>query len=311
MGLVDASSPAKKAGLTAFTEEDKASWAQKYTPEQLRVIEAGEEAINPDDLAVQGRMRTDHWRLPYLDDMSVIKPVLDKKPRAPKDGYTPEWRWMDEQERTQAMASWLQSFKPTGNAGSSGESGSAGPNGGVAANGEDAGAGPTRLDFWKWMDSTRLTVGYDAEPVSSEAAPIPKLTDPRIRYKKDVEGNDEDGSAERLRKQTGMTQQEIRALKVKVLVDHRVVNQTRLGKIQSMYCLAVAGNGAGRLGIGEGKASEPDEAQKLARLAAIRNMQPIPRYENRTIYGEVEGKVSAVEVKLSARPPGKQFSASR
>ena len=34
-------------------------------------------------------------------------------------------------------------------------------------------------------------------------------------------------------------------------------------------------------------------------------MQPIPRYEERTIFGEVDGKVSAVEVKLMARPPGK------
>jgi len=42
----------------------------------------------------------------------------------------------------------------------------------------------------------------------------------------------------------------------------------------------------------------------LARLAAIRNLQPIPRYEERTIFGDVKGKVSAVEVKLFARPPG-------
>jgi len=97
---------------------------------------------------------------------------------------------------------------------------------------------------------------------------------------------------------------EIFAAQVKVLVRHRVVNQTRLGKIQSMYVLAVAGNGNGRLGIGEGKATEPDEAMDKARQAAIRNMQPIPRYEQRTIFGEVEGKVAASEVKLMARPPG-------
>ena len=33
-------------------------------------------------------------------------------------------------------------------------------------------------------------------------------------------------------------------------------------------------------------------------------MRPIRRYENRTIYGEVQGKVGAVAVTLSARPPG-------
>jgi small subunit ribosomal protein S5 len=92
--------------------------------------------------------------------------------------------------------------------------------------------------------------------------------------------------------------------KIKVLVMHRVVNQTRLGKIQSMYVLAVAGDGHGRLGIGEGKATEADEATDKARQAAVRNMRPIPRYEERTIFGEVKGKVAACEVQLMSRPPG-------
>jgi small subunit ribosomal protein S5 len=93
--------------------------------------------------------------------------------------------------------------------------------------------------------------------------------------------------------------------KAKILVRHRVVNQTRLGKIASIYCLAVAGNENGRLGIGEAKGQEIEETSSNARIAAIRNMQPIPRYEERTIFGEVEGKVSAAEVKLMSRPPGK------
>lgn len=33
-------------------------------------------------------------------------------------------------------------------------------------------------------------------------------------------------------------------------------------------------------------------------------MQPILRYEDRTIFGDVEGKVGAVELKLMTRPPG-------
>jgi small subunit ribosomal protein S5 len=77
-----------------------------------------------------------------------------------------------------------------------------------------------------------------------------------------------------------------------------------LGKIASVYCLAVAGNGNGRLGIGEAKGQETGETSSNARIAAIRSMQPIPRYEERTIFGEVEGKVSAAEVKLMCRPPG-------
>jgi small subunit ribosomal protein S5 len=33
-------------------------------------------------------------------------------------------------------------------------------------------------------------------------------------------------------------------------------------------------------------------------------MRPIPRYEERTIYGEVEGKVAASVVQLKGKPPG-------
>ena len=119
---------------------------------------------------------------------------------------------------------------------------------------------------------------------------------------------DPEGVYNRLRKKTGLTLDEILDLRLKILVKHRVVNQTRLGKIQSMYYLAIAGNGDGRLGIGEAKGIEDEEVMNNARIAAILSMQPIPRYEKRTIYGEVEGKVSAVQVKLMARPPGESLS---
>ncbi|KAF7186180.1 putative 37S ribosomal protein S5, mitochondrial [Pseudocercospora fuligena] len=108
----------------------------------------------------------------------------------------------------------------------------------------------------------------------------------------------------RLMQQTGMTKEEIRRIRVKNLVTHRVVNQTRMGKIQSLYFLTIAGNMEGMLGIGEGKAAEDEDGRRQAMYSAIRNMKPIPRYEERTIYGEVEGKVGASVVKLSARPPG-------
>jgi Ribosomal protein S5, N-terminal domain len=75
--------------------------------------------------------------------------------------------------------------------------------------------------------------------------------------------------------------------------------------------LAVAGDGRGRLGIGEGKALEHDDATMKAYQAAIRNMRPIPRYEERTIYGEVEGKVGACEVQLKSKPPGTSISLLR
>jgi small subunit ribosomal protein S5 len=108
----------------------------------------------------------------------------------------------------------------------------------------------------------------------------------------------------RLRQQTGLTEQEISRIRIKNLVSHRVVNQTRMGKIQSLYFLTIAGNQDGMLGIGEGKAAEDEDGKRQAMMNAIRNMRPIPRYEERTIYGEVEGKVGGSIVQLSARSPG-------
>jgi small subunit ribosomal protein S5 len=108
----------------------------------------------------------------------------------------------------------------------------------------------------------------------------------------------------RLCQQTGLTTQDIRTIRVKNLVTHRVVNQTRMGKIDSLYFLTIAGNQNGMLGIGEGKAAEDEDGRRQAMMNAIRNMKPIPRYEERTIFGEVEAKVGASIVKLSARPPG-------
>lgn len=112
---------------------------------------------------------------------------------------------------------------------------------------------------------------------------------------------------ERLMKQTGLDKLGIRRIRIKNLVCHRVVNQTRMGKIQSQYFLTIAGNQAGMLGIGEGKAAEPEDGRRQAMMAAIRNMKPVPRYEDRTIFGEVQGKVGASVVKLFARGPGKSM----
>ena len=133
----------------------------------------------------------------------------------------------------------------------------------------------------------------------------PKVPVKKAVHEEEADPRDPEGVYDRLIKQTGLTLDQIMDYKVKILVQHRVVNQTRLGKIASIYMLAVAGNGNGRLGIGEAKGQETEETSNNAKIAAIRAMQPIPRYEERTIFGEVEGKVSAAEVKLMCRPPGK------
>lgn len=127
---------------------------------------------------------------------------------------------------------------------------------------------------------------------------------PLTAAQKRIKDADEDPHMLRLCQQTGFTKEQIAKFKVKTLVHRRVTNQTRMGKISSMYQLTIAGNGNGLLGVGEGKAAEGEDATRQAIMSAIRNMKPVHRYEDRTIYGEVEAKVGAVRVKLMPRAPG-------
>ncbi|KAL8731193.1 MAG: hypothetical protein Q9166_003600 [cf. Caloplaca sp. 2 TL-2023] len=262
--------------LRPYSEEEKAALAKRYTPELLAAIEAGEAAVDPNDLAEQGAAREDPMKLNYLDDFSTIHPVVDKPIRAPEENYDPNFRFKTEDELAEDLTNWVKNMPDE----------------------------PERLDWMKFMDNTRLTVGKpeaELNPRSYLAPEIPKLD---ILKRNTTEGEEIDPSTRRLMRQTGFDFKEIRRFRVKNLISHRVVNQTRLGKISSQYYLTVAGNGKGLLGIGEGKSAEHDEAKLQAKNAAIRNMQPIPMYEGRTIFGDVKGKVSATEVELMTRPPG-------
>lgn len=156
----------------------------------------------------------------------------------------------------------------------------------------------------------------DPPEVSQE---IPKIEDPRWQYADSADyadeeseeqddtggASDESASAwKQLAKRLGQPVDKIEKYRMRPLVINRVVNQTRLGKIDSQYVLCVVGDENGIVGLGEGKAADTEVAIQMAHLNAVRNMKPIRRYERRTIFGEVVGKVGAVELKLNARPPG-------
>ncbi|KAG9239107.1 putative 37S ribosomal protein S5, mitochondrial [Amylocarpus encephaloides] len=311
MGLV-----AKEKKLQArenfkpYTAEEKAALSQRYTPDQIRAIEAGEEAIDPEDLDKKGIIRTGWGSLEYLDDFSQIKPVIDRAPgkfelqRAPVD---PKARMMTEREILQSDFEFDEKV--------------------IAENPMPkdidytdektrATIRPNVADLFRGLDEAPMFMGSDG-PISQKdqsliAPGVPMDFESDISeglgIKKtkaeEADIRDPEGNYDRLRKQTGLTLDEILDLNPKILVMHRVVNQTRLGKIQSMYCLAISGDGNGRLGLGQAKGQESVDTMLNARIQAIKNMKPIPRYERRTIYGEVEGKVSAAEVKLMSRPPG-------
>lgn len=269
------------ADIKPYNAEEKVHLAKKYTPAQLAAIEAGETSIAPKDIYEQGVVRQDPFRLTYqTDDLSMIMPVIDKPVIAPEENYDPNLRFKTTDEIASDLADWLQ----------------------------DAPEDATAIDYGRFVDNMRLKVGKEEaerNPPRYVAPDIPKgIPALEAAVTKKTGEFDTSASVKRLMKQTGFDRKNLATFRVRALVQHRVVNQTRLGKIQSTYYLAVAGNGRGLLGIGEGKSAEANEAVSQAKNNAIRNMQPIPRYEERTIFGDVRIKVGAVELELMTRPPG-------
>ncbi|KAK7204449.1 mitochondrial 37S ribosomal protein MRPS5 [Myxozyma melibiosi] len=95
------------------------------------------------------------------------------------------------------------------------------------------------------------------------------------------------------------------SLTAKTLVRKVVSNVTRLGKIRSFYALVAVGDKNGMVGIGEGRHREnASVANTKARVQAMANMVYVPRYENRTIYGQLQHKYHGVEMDLFPRRRG-------
>ena len=105
---------------------------------------------------------------------------------------------------------------------------------------------------------------------------------------------------------TGVSAEYIRALKYRPLIQKFVTSQSRNGKIINLFHLSVVGDGKGLLGMGIGIGPDEmaDEAAREALQKAVRSMKPVERYENRTVYGDVEAKFAATKVTLRSRPPG-------
>lgn len=286
-------SAAKPEDFKAYTEEEKAKLAQEYSAAQMEAVKAGEAAIDPKDMAEQYKLRDDPSAFNYLDDFAVIEPNVDRNVRAPESNsdYNMEFKSPDDFEDDLGQ---------------------------YIADMPDNASG---ADFMRFMESLRLTKGKEENELNPHSVMVPDMfgpgetiDEPRIEEQKTAE---EKGEKERslaaqemtdalrtLLLTTGYTDRQVRDLRVKTLVAHSVVNQTRLGKIRRAYRLSIAGNGNGLLGIGEGKSEDSMAAKIQSQYRAIRNMQPIQRYENRTIFGDVSGKVGAVELQLMHRPPG-------
>ncbi|KAF3935373.1 hypothetical protein ABW20_dc0110489 [Dactylellina cionopaga] len=135
--------------------------------------------------------------------------------------------------------------------------------------------------------------------------PIPQMQN--VQFKQGEE--DDENKLKDLSRLTGLPISYLETLKVRELVSHRVTNQTRLGKIAKQYVLTVAGDGNGMLGIGEASSTAMELSSRLSQYQALKNLKPILRYEDRTIYGNVNVKMGAVELQLMSRPPGEHLDA--
>ncbi|CCH63161.1 hypothetical protein TBLA_0J01670 [Henningerozyma blattae CBS 6284] len=112
--------------------------------------------------------------------------------------------------------------------------------------------------------------------------------------------------ANALAKQTGLDPLFIKnKLTMKPLVLKRVSNQTAKGKIASFYSLVAVGDRKGMIGLGEGK-SRTDMAKAVykSHWDAVRNLTFVPRYENRTIYNNINHRFHGVKLFLRSAKPG-------
>ena len=90
-----------------------------------------------------------------------------------------------------------------------------------------------------------------------------------------------------------------------VLVRKRVTQQTGKGKMHSQAILVVVGNGDGL--VGYGYTTHPSDLQYAINKAteeAIRSMDRVDRFENRTVWSEMESKFSSTKIILRPRPVG-------
>jgi len=89
------------------------------------------------------------------------------------------------------------------------------------------------------------------------------------------------------------------------LVDvSRVTKVVKGGRKFSFSACVVAGDKAGRVGYGHGKAKEVTEARAKATQEAKKQMVKIPLYQSRTIHHDVIGKSGAAKVILRRAKAG-------
>ena len=150
--------------------------------------------------------------------------------------------------------------------------------------------------------TTIVQIGND------RAAPEWEQSPPPLESLEGLPG--EDDSTAHLAGITDLSPGEIRSLFRFPLIVKRVVNMKSKGKLPSMYSLVVVGNGKGLVGLGEGKDDTANKAVSKAFNQAVRSMDYVERYEDRTVWGAMEGNFGSCKIQMRSRPPGSHSSGS-
>ncbi|KAF8697244.1 hypothetical protein AX14_001422 [Amanita brunnescens Koide BX004] len=88
------------------------------------------------------------------------------------------------------------------------------------------------------------------------------------------------------------------------LIVRRVTQQTGKGKIHRIQYLVVVGNGDGLVGYGQAKDEDAPRALAKATALAIRSMDTVARFEDRTVPTEMETKFGSTRIIMRPRPVG-------
>ena len=101
-----------------------------------------------------------------------------------------------------------------------------------------------------------------------------------------------------------MNEQQVQELNERVVVINRVTKVVKGGRHFSFSALVVAGDGKGKVGIGQGKAGEVPESISKASRIAKKSLREVPLEDQRTIPYQVTGVFGAAKVFLKPAAPG-------
>jgi small subunit ribosomal protein S5 len=99
-------------------------------------------------------------------------------------------------------------------------------------------------------------------------------------------------------------EQKISDIKEKLVSINRVTKVVKGGRRFGFAALVVAGDEAGKVGFGHGKAKEVPEAIKKATESAKKSLVRVPLREGRTLHHDIIGNHGASKVVMRSAPSG-------